>query len=129
MLKRIINWFSSSEDEHLNAAPHDAVGKWALTYDGLIIGELTVANGEWEFKYSQMYKQLDKNLLIDFPDKNKVYRSKFLWPFFAHRIPGLGQPKVQKIIQKERLDKNEVDLLKRFGQRSITNPFELKILT
>jgi HipA-like protein len=129
MLRKLVKWFNEGSEEPLHEAPKDAIGKWGLMFESILIGELSVSNGEWIFEYSNSYKQRDDlNLLIDFPDKKKIYKSKHLWPFFAHRIPGLGQPKVQKIIQKEHLDKNEVDLLKRFGRWSITNPFELKTL-
>ncbi|MCO6491894.1 MAG: hypothetical protein J5I98_25990 [Phaeodactylibacter sp.] len=64
--------------------------------------------------------------LVDFPDVNKTYSYEELPPFFAHRIPGLGQPKVQKIILEEKIDAHsEVELLKGFGKLSISNPFQL----
>jgi hypothetical protein len=56
----------------------------------------------------------------------KVYRKDSLWPFFLVRIPGLKQPAIKEIIEKENIDtENEVELLKRFGQKSISNPYEL----
>ena len=66
---------------------------------------------------------------MDFPDVNKTYRYEELPPFFVQRIPGLGQPKVQKIILEEKIDAhNEVELLKRFGKLSISNPFQLLVV-
>jgi hypothetical protein len=56
-----------------------------------------------------------------------VYTKDELWPFFIIRIPSLKQPKVQKIISKEEIDStSQVELLKRFGEKSISNPFQLK---
>ncbi len=49
-----------------------------------------------------------------------------LWPFFVIRIPGLGQPAVQRVIREENIDpSNEAQLLKRFGKTTIANPFTL----
>lgn len=66
---------------------------------------------------------------MDFPDLDKTYSSDELHPFFAHRIPGLSQPKVQKVIKTEKIDEqNEAKLLERFGKVSITNPFRLNLV-
>ena len=100
-----------------------------LMYEELEIGILSYENGTWMFEYSDAFKHQDElDVLIDFPQKNKKYEETYLWPFFAHRIPGLGQPQVRYIIEHEKIDPhNEVDLLKRFGKKSIANPFELGI--
>lgn len=105
--------------------------EFCLKYKSLEIGRLKTENGEWIFRYSQEFKQQasDFNILADFPNVDKEYRSKELWPMFVYRIPGLNQPRIQKIIKDENIDKNsEVDLLRRFGRKSINNPFELKAL-
>lgn len=127
MLRKIINkLWKTDEQEHLTV-PVSAKGVFMLYYQDLPIGMLSVNEGKWTFVYSEDFKKQDSvRKLIDFPQVDKVYTSENLWPFFAHRIPGLGQPKVQEIIKKENIDSdNEVDLLRRFGKRSITNPFEL----
>lgn len=50
---------------------------------------------------------------------DKTYKSEELWPFFRIRIPGLEQPSVQEILERENIDKNdEVELLKRFGKNN-----------
>ena len=60
------------------------------------------------------------------PDLDKVYKKETLWPFFLVRIPGLKQPAIKEIIEKENIDsQNEAALLKRFGKHSISNPYEL----
>ena len=44
------------------------------------------------------------------------------------RIPGMGQPKVQRLIREENLQEpNEIQhrLLERFGERAIVNPYIL----
>lgn len=107
--------------------PIEGKAAFRLMYEDLEIGQLTLSDSIWQFSYSEAFKaQVRLKPLIDFPDINKTYQSEELPPFFAHRIPGLGQPKVQKIILKEKIDAhNEAALLKRFGERSITNPFRL----
>ena len=100
---------------------------FSLVYKDLEIGTLMFEDGTWAFQYSAVFKnQTELKPLVDFPNLEKVYSFRELPPFFAHRIPGLGQPKVQKILSKENISEdNEVDLLKRFGKLSIANPFRL----
>jgi len=61
-----------------------------------------------------------------FPDVHKTYETSELWPFFKMRVPSLKQPSIRAIVGRERIDEhNQVELLRRFGRRTITNPFEL----
>ncbi len=127
----MLNWFEklfkSEEQPGVLTTPKDAVAHFVLTYKDLTVGYLNHANGKWIFEYADEFKNQDKiDVLIDFPEKNNKYEATGLWPFFAHRIPGLGQPQIQEIIKDENLNpNNEIDLLRRFGKRTITNPFEL----
>lgn len=129
MINWLTNFFKNDEQVQDIVTPEDTQVNFFLTYKDLLIGTLTLNNGYWYFEYSVHFKNQNKvDVIVDFPIKDKVYESKHLWPFFAHRIPGLGQPQVQKIIHKENLNpKNEVDLLRRFGSRSISNPFSLAV--
>ena len=107
--------------------PKDAKAHFVLKYKDLPIGYLNHASGKWEFQYSDEFKHQQKiDVLVDFPKMSHKYEASYLWPFFAHRIPGLGQPQIREIIRHEKLNPhNEIDLLRRFGQKTITNPFEL----
>lgn len=128
MLSNLIaKLFKNEEQTHELSTPENAYAHFVLTYKNLIIGNLTHQQGKWVFEYSEEFKNQTKiTVLTDFPRKDKKYEESYLWPFFAHRIPGLGQPQVQEIIKHENLDStNEIDLLRRFGQKTITNPFEL----
>lgn len=102
--------------------------RFGLGYKELVIGSLLFKSGEWIFEYSEEFKnQNEIQPLIDFPDKNKTYRSEELWPFFLSRIPGLSQPAVKELLRKENIDEDdEAALLKRFGRTSISNPFTLE---
>ncbi|MCC5842575.1 MAG: HipA N-terminal domain-containing protein [Opitutales bacterium] len=98
-----------------------------MRYGELEVGRLILREGEWEFVYSEAFKNQERvQVLLDFPRKNKTYRMNALWPFFASRIPGLEQPQIRERIRKEGIDDtDEGALLSRFGQRSIANPFTL----
>lgn len=98
-----------------------------LKLRNLEVGELRFENDEWEFAYSEGFKyQSEICPLIGFPDVHKTYKSTALWPFFLLRVPSLSQPSVQEYIRVNKLQQpDEVALLRRFGRRSIANPFEL----
>ena len=101
-----------------------------LFFNQLEMGILHSENGKWTFQYTNEFKEKgnEYNLITEFPDIHKVYQSKTLWPFFQIRIPGLKQPAIQEIIKKENIDQeNEFELLKRFGYKSISNPYKLKL--
>ena len=98
-----------------------------LMHGKLLIGSLTYENGFWIFAYSDDFKKRpDLRTIIQFPDRDKVYRSDELWPFFGMRIPSLKQPAVEKLVADEHIDPSDrAALLKRFGRRTISNPYEL----
>lgn len=108
------------------------VKSFNLFLKDLKVGVLSYSkeNGTWYFEYSEEFKHNSNNynLIIGFPDINKRYESDRLWPFFNIRIPGLQQPKVKEILIKENISPDDnVQLLERFGKRSISNPFELEV--
>jgi HipA-like protein len=129
MLKKIKSWFSKDPDEASVPLPKEKDVKFLLRVDDIKVGYLYSNKGDWYFEYSNDFKNhLDYNLITGFPELNKVYKSDELWPFFRIRIPGLKQPVVMEILEKEKIDKNdEVELLKRFGQKTISNPYELVV--
>ena len=130
MLSKIKKWFSKSgdgPDVQVQLSKNEEA-KFILMVDDIRIGILDCRKGEWFFKYTDDFKKnTDKyNRITGFPDLNKTYQSDMLWPFFQIRIPGLKQPAIQEILENEKIDKaNEVALLKRFGQKTIANPYEL----
>ena len=130
MLGKFFNWFSKGEDdlEMQVQLPVNEEAKFNLTVDDISIGTLYCNKGEWFFKYSNDFKKHSNeyNRIVGFPDLNKTYKNETLWPFFQIRIPGLKQPAIQEILEKEKIDKtNEVALLKRFGFKTISNPYQL----
>lgn len=129
MLNWLSKYFKDEEQPEELTTPKDAHADFVLMFKDLTIGYLNYDNGKWVFQYSEEFKNQNKiDVLVDFPNKDQKYEEAFLWPFFAHRIPGLGQPQVQEIIKHENINpRNQIDLLRRFGQKAITNPFELTI--
>jgi HipA-like protein len=128
MLNKIKNWFNKGEADLEIHLPKDEKDTFILKVDNIELGVLHCENGEWVFNYTENFKQLQNEYthIVGFPNINKVYHSETLWPFFRIRIPGLKQPSVQEIIKKENIDQhNEAALLKRFGYKTIANPYEL----
>ena len=125
----MINYFKkwkTEGDEDLKV-PQDETIVFELKYKKLLVAILKLEKGIWSFRYSTEFKNQDLlKPLPDFPDLQKVYENKELYPFFLHRIPSTKQPKVQRVIKKNNIDAtNEAALLKFFGLHSITNPFLL----
>lgn len=118
-------WKSDGQEDF--TTPQTEVRLFALKYKSLLVGELKLTEGIWSFEYSAAFKKQDEiKPLADFPDVDKVYKSKELYPFFLHRIPSIKQPKVQRQIKEHKIDAtNEADLLRFFGIHSISNPFSL----
>lgn len=130
MIRKLINWFNKNEEgpEMQVHLPENEEAKFFLTVDNIRVGILQCENGEWYFKYTDDFKKNSNkyNRIIGFPDLDKTYKNDILWPFFQIRIPGLKQPAIQEILEEENIDEtNEVALLKRFGQKTISNPYEL----
>lgn len=128
MLKKIFKAFIKKEEILELELPKVENAKFLLKASSLIVGTLFFERGEWNFEYSNEFKSSSHgfNTIVGFPDTEKVYKSHELWPFFQVRIPGLKQPQVIDIINKEKIDiNNKVALLKRFGNKTITDPYIL----
>lgn len=129
MIKKFFNWFSKGEEEVTLHLPKNDKTVFTLKVDNVEVGKLRCDEGIWEFVYSDEFKNEygeEYKRIAGFPDLDKVYKKETLWPFFLVRIPGLKQPAIKEIIEKENIDsQNEAALLKRFGKHSISNPYEL----
>ena len=118
--------FRQDGQKHLRT-PQDETAKFLVRHRNLDVGHLSLHDGKWCFEYTDTFrKKKDAYPIVNFPRLDKRYESDVLWPFFVIRIPGLGQPAIQRVIREENLDpSNEVQLLKRFGKTTIANPFIL----
>jgi len=107
--------------------PTGSKGAFQLKFGKQVIGILSYEKNQWTFMYSEEFRKNQViNPIIDFPDPDKVYTNKQLWPFFASRIPSLNQSFQFKKIDKAKIKKDDsVGLLRLFGNETITNPFRL----
>jgi HipA-like protein len=107
--------------------PRDARAAFSLRLGDLPVGILSVDGGRWTFRYADEFRaRTDMRPLPIFPDVRQVYQSDELWSFFRMRVPSLKQPSVREIVDKEGIDSSDqVQLLRRFGRRTVSNPFEL----
>lgn len=110
--------FSNNKEEHI----------FVLKYNNHSIGTLKYVDNEWTFYYSDWFKnQNEFRHLLEFPNKDKEYKTKELWPFFSNRIPSIKQPKMQVYLEKNSNKVNTVDLLEKFGTYSVNNPYKLEL--
>lgn len=126
----IKNLFRKDPNDHQISFEFDGTIKFNLKIEDLIIGILKIENQTWSFNYSEEFKSQDKyRRLAGFSDLSKIYTSEELWPFFKIRIPGLKQPMIKEILEKEKLNNShEAVLLKRFGRISMSNPYILEVM-
>lgn len=129
ILTRLGYLFKSEEQPAVLETPAQTQVRFVLSHSTTTIGELTLDNGYWTFRYTEAFKQQTRLVpIVDFPDIYKDYTSTELFPYFTYRIPSLARPQVQQIIRKQKIDSsNTVALLKHFGQRTIVNPFVLEL--
>lgn len=113
-------FWSESQNEMVLAPNNEAT--FNVNLGRLLVGTLLYSDGMWYFNYSDEFKLQNRILpLINFPSKEKEYSSKELWPFFASRIPSNAQLQIDKDTPQEDI----VTLLRRFGRRTVANPYEL----
>jgi hypothetical protein len=129
MLKKIKNLLSFQKKQPISLEHQETTHLFSLKYHELEMGILQFIGEEWVFEYADQFKtQQVISPLIDFPELNKVYKSKILWPFFSNRIPSLKQPKIKAYIDQNPSEKqNVVKLLEVFGEYSVNNPFRLQL--
>ncbi len=113
-------FWSESQNEMVLAPNNEAT--FNVNLGRLLVGTLLYSDGMWYFNYSDEFKLQNRILpLTNFPSKEKEYSSKELWPFFASRIPSNAQLQIDKDTPQEDI----VTLLRRFGRRTVANPYEL----
>lgn len=110
------------------APNHDQSNEFHLLLGNLLVGNLRYKDGFWIFEYSDEFRdQSEVQPIMDFPAKDRSYRDKDLWPFFAVRIPSAEQRAVQKFLGERKTSQvDEATMLREFGRHSVANPFELQ---
>lgn len=93
----------------------------------VVVGQLSKDDaGLYVFEYAAEFKASGLPPLPDFPRLDDTYKSPALWPFFAVRLPPVDRPDVKAQIERLHIDKEDtLQLLKSFGQRVISSPYEL----
>lgn len=127
MIKKIRKYLTPKYNKALEVQSGKEA-QFELYLDEILVGKLKYQNGQWEFSYSQQFKEY-KGIrpLADFPDISKTYKSTELWPFFSSRIPSMARTRVRKVVERESIAQNDLlALLERFGKRTITNPYVLE---
>ena len=113
-------FWSESQNDMVLATEDDAT--FNVNLGKLLVGTLLYSAGVWYFSYSNEFKLQNRILpLANFPSKDTEYSTRDLWPFFASRIPSNAQLQIEKDKPKE----DVVTLLRRFGRRTVANPYEL----
>ena len=121
-LYRRFNWL-----QNINEPSNTDKVSFELKLGSLHVGTLSREGQEWVFAYTEAFgRQRQVAPIVDFPMVGRVYRSEDLWPFFALRIPSTTQASVQAYLRERGQTQAEAaDLMKKFGRRSISNPFLL----
>ena len=119
--KVLARLFWSESHPNMILAPDDDA-TFNITLGKVLVGTLLYSDGVWRFSYSEEFKSQKHILpLTNVPSKEKTYSTRELWPFFASRIPSNAQMQ----IDKNNAEEDIVSLLRRFGGRTIANPYEL----
>lgn len=128
-LKNILNSLRKSNNRFPDTNAGITEAKFTLSYKDLIIGYLEFSPNDktWSFSYSEEFKNQNAIApIISFPDINKEYNGKQLWSFFSSRIPdNVSSSSTESNTKQE--NKTLIELLKSYGQKTITNPFDLSI--
>jgi hypothetical protein len=131
-LKSLYEWVANEwrDREGFEAVetPSAEEAHFVLRYDGTDVAELWLSGGEWHFEYTEHFRKgSDLEPLVEFPDPEKKYVDEDLWAFFTLRIPSPKRPSIRKVVEEEGIDvNNEVELLRRFGRKTIDDPFLLQ---
>lgn len=122
VIENIVKVFWHDSEETNLKATEGMTGKFDLLLGTLLVGTLIYSGGVWSFFYSEEFKKQEKaSPLVNFPQKDKVYESDQLWPFFASRLPGNAQ------LGQEASKDDIVTLLQKYGRHVITNPYVLEV--
>lgn len=94
-----------------------------------VVAKLYRDNNKYYFEYItkniEEAKKQGFNLLISFPDENKVYTNNRLFATFSSRLPDKRRPDIGKILETYKMSEyDEFELLKRSGAKLPTDNFE-----
>ncbi len=90
-----------------------------------LVGCLSWEQGEYVFRYEPSYTGRP---ISAFPEVGQEYRSRYLWPFFATRIPPLDREDMRKAINDRKLNEDQtIEILGSIARLSTANPYEFRL--
>ena len=90
------------------------------------VGRLMCENSEFVFSYDAEFSGPP---ISAFPNKEKVYRSSHLWPFFAVRIPPFGRHEMRQLMESRSLREDQtIEILGAVARFSISNHYEFELV-
>jgi HipA-like protein len=90
-----------------------------------LVGCLSWEQGEYVFRYEPSYTGRP---ISAFPEVGQEYRSRYLWPFFATRIPPLDREDMRKVINERKLNEDQtIEILGSIARLSTANPYEFRL--
>lgn len=95
------------------------------------VAELEKREGRYFFRYLDAFRELRLSPIPGFPDvyRREPYESRQLFSFFRERIPDRTRPEIQELMRKRGVpEDDELRLLAELSRRSVTDPFELKLV-
>jgi HipA-like protein len=95
------------------------------------VAELEKREGRYLFRYLDAFRDLRLAPIPGFPDihRKEPYVSNQLFSFFRERIPDRTRPEIQELMTKLGVgEDDDLRLLAELSRRSVTDPFELKLV-
>jgi HipA-like protein len=90
----------------------------------LLVGVLVVAPEAFEFSYSEEFRESKLPTIPSFPDREKIYRSDTLFPFFQVRIPPISRRDVARVLKERSIGDDDIyEQLKVLGERTAASPY------
>ena len=95
----------------------------------VLVGILSQEDHQFVFRYDPEYaRRPDARPISAFPDLQDEYRAKYLWPFFAARIPPLERNDIRIEMSKAHLRPDDtLRILATLSRKTITNPYRLEL--
>ena len=92
---------------------------------GRLSQEKSEEKSEFVFRYDPGYH---REPISAFPDLDKEYRSRELWPFFSARIPPIDREDMREAIAAFNIKSDQpIEILGKVARFSVTSPYEFQL--
>jgi HipA-like protein len=96
--------------------------------ENVLVGRLSQEGDEFVFSYAESFKRRDLPVVTAFPDKDQVYRSTTLWPFFQVRQPPTDRADVREFLERENVREEDVlGILATLSRKAVSSPYEFRL--